>query len=39
MYLINTVSGEGIKFDYDEFTDQSPREWDDFTENDPAKSP
>lgn len=31
MYLINTVSGEGIKFDYDEFVDQSPREWDDFT--------
>lgn len=22
MYLINTVSGEGIKFDYDEFVDQ-----------------
>ena len=31
MYLINTVSGEGIKFDYAEFVNQSPREWDDFT--------
>lgn len=31
MYLINTVSGEGIKFDYDEFVNQSPRKWDDFT--------
>lgn len=31
MYLINTVSGERIKFDYDEFVDQSPREWDDLT--------
>lgn len=31
MYLINTISGEGIKFDYEEFINQSSREWDDFT--------
>lgn len=30
MYLINTISNEGIKFDYAESVDQSPREWDNF---------